>query len=255
MMMTRSAMISFLVVAGCLCGLVCAQAPIPPVHARTQDDARKLLQQTGDTYRNMKSYYAEGTLLVQSLHEPTRLGDIDWNQLLIEAEVKPNKFRIEIRDARLGSTRVTDGLTFWHYRQQTNQYTKKPAAGESAADFPTGSEYKRIDAGVASARVLREESLPVNGGDVTCYVVELIVEGQPPADTIREPRLLWIGKANHLVLKDVSRSTLGASKRAGERATLTRVKVVNVVKVNQPLPDALFMFVPPEGAREVGAFN
>jgi outer membrane lipoprotein-sorting protein len=248
-------MIGFLVVVGYLYGLVCAQAPILPTRSRNQDDARKLLQQTGDTYRDMKSYYAEGVLLVQSLHVPVQPGDIDWNQLFIEAEVKPNKFRNEIRDARLGSTRVTDGLTSWHYKQQTNQYTKKPVAGGATADFPKGSEYERIGAGVASARVLREESLPVNGGDVTCYVIELIPERQPPADTITEPRLLWIGKANHLVLKDVSRSTFGASKRAGERATFTRVKVVNVVKVNQPLPDALFVFLPPEGAREVGALN
>jgi outer membrane lipoprotein-sorting protein len=234
----------------CYCGFVLAQAPIPSTPQKNQGDGFQVLQKTSEIYKSMKSSYFEG---LSTLEFTSKQANLKVDMPLVIADTRPNKVRFEMKDAKFGGTRVSDGKSLWVYQPRTNQYTRKPVSAETPASTLKGSaEYEQINERVKSARILREESLVVNGVRVNCYVIELVTESENAnPDIVTHPRLLWIDKANHLILKDIYKATLNATKGENAQVENTFTKVISVAKVNQSIPDSVFLFVPPEGAKEV----
>src|SRR5215213_1649290 len=100
------------------CGLCLAQSATPTTSQRPVD-ALKVLQKTSDVYRNMRSAYFEGTF---TLEFSSKQGNLKAEMPLVIAEVRPNKARFELKDAKFGGTRVSNGQTLWYYQPRTNQY-------------------------------------------------------------------------------------------------------------------------------------
>jgi len=227
-----------------------AQSSLSTLPAQKQDDALKVLQKTSETYRNMTSSYFEGTLVLEF---SSKQGDLKIDMPLVIAEVKPNKVKYELKDPKYGGTRVSDGKTLWVYQSRSKQYTKQPVdTVKAASSFKGSAEYEHISERVKSAKILRDESLTVNGENVNCYVIELVTEPlKPNPDIVSAPRLLWIDKINNIILKDVSRAKLNATKGEEGQVNNTIIKTLSSAKVNQPIPDSMFVFIPPEGAVEV----
>jgi peroxiredoxin len=62
----------------------------------------------------------------------------------------------------------------------------------------------------------------------------------------------WVDKTRTVIVRESSERK---QRLMGTPVTSSILLAFSVVKVNQPVPDTLFAFVPPEGAREVEAFG
>ena len=145
---------------------------------------------------------------------------------------------------------ATDGKTTWRYDPDKHAYTRKAGPPEldldmnedelkrlgidpSSPDVAKFSEvmlagFRKAADSAARAKLLRTETLRPAG--VECYVVE-----------IPDPKMtLWIDTTKFRILRMES---------AGERFNFT------TVSLNEPLPDGVFTFVPPAGARLVDELN
>jgi outer membrane lipoprotein-sorting protein len=81
----------------------------------------------------------------------------------------------------------------------------------------------------ASARIIREEAMDFGGAKAECYVVTFTERERKTAYT------WWIEKGRYRVLRE---------DHAGSSTVYT------TIELNEALPDALFKFVPPAGARK-----
>lgn len=134
---------------------------------------------------------------------------------------------------------------------------------------------------VKTANILREETVNVNGNDVACYVIEVEYDlSKNPlagvADALMESKpgeaeadaklqklqkafkegtskmTMWIDKENAVIVRHQSTggllgNLLGAFGNGTEANILTDMQIV---KLNETLPESLFIFTPPADAKE-----
>ena len=137
---------------------------------------------------------------------------------------------------------VVDGANVWAYSPKHNQYIKK-AISEEPAGFlqyfkaPLFTYLTDADE-MKTARLLREETIEVDGVATTCFVIE-VHRSRPLAITT-----WWIDKNRFLVLRDDQAGGLDSAVRGSRTVWITAT-------VNEPSPDGLFTFTPPLGARQV----
>ena len=251
----------------CLLGLSLAAA------AQEQTDGLAILKKVQDTYTSMKTFQAEGRL-VSTLSSPTvligggRLSPQTSETAFAIAMAQPDKLRVENKDAEKGSLKILHGKTLWIYTPKLNKYSEADVSTPSGARAKAGAledfdsfrgNYKKLLEGVKSAKVLREESLRVDGRDVGCYVlrVEWKGGGKPvtksgttfevdPAETI------WIDKSRFLVLKkDSRRMKSTTSGPLGMQFDFETTVYFEKAAVDEPVTGELFNFVPPAGATRI----
>lgn len=228
-------------------GLSFAQQPI---------SGQELLAKASAAYRNLKSYYFEGVMVYEAETEAMQ-ERIKVETPIVMAAVRPGKLRDELKRKRLT---VSDGQSTWVYSTQLNQYTKRKAAamaGEGTGELETGfmSKYWRMTEGLKQAEVLREEVVELEGKAVECYVVEASYEPAAESSNFEDlPKLFWIDKKRHIVLKDVSGVIIKAPQPGAARY-LRQTTMFSIARINEPVPDDLFAFNVPEGAREADEPN
>lgn len=232
--------------------------------ARAQDltDAPALLKQVGETYKSLKSYYFQSVTVLESKSE------LLWQRIempAVSAESRPGKLRVEARSPFTDQWTLSDGQTTWLYMPRQKQYTRKNTAAMSPA--ATGntismgaittavgaqiSRYEGIADQVKEARTLRDESIEVGNEKVVCAVVEVRYEPRNPSPDVQEsPKTYWIDKVRHIVLRETSTAQRKNSPFSGPMQTV-QTTTYSAAKVNEPLPDSIFVFTPPEGAQEV----
>jgi outer membrane lipoprotein-sorting protein len=207
--------------------------------AQTPPDVAEILKKVGETYTAGKSYEFVFDVTSQ---------DGSTSHVLIAFKA-PKRYRMEggvplaetpgmdLRDARI----ICDGTTVWFALPKSNQYAAIAVKGldanapgdlgdvlpEAVDDFAM-SQFRRAADLAPAARFLREESIHIKGAKIDCFVVTLIDEGA--AST------WWIDKASYRVRR---------ADREDESNVFTEIKL------NEPLPDALFRFTPPPGARKI----
>ena len=228
-------------------------------HSATPD-AKALLNQSRDALNSYKSYVVEQHLTVDA--KGTMTTHIDMPVKL--AASKPGKLRIE-SNGQLGATLiVSDGENTWMYLSAFKQYTKTPAAsspeallksitpgiGQMMEQFKTKDPYR-------SAKIIAEEPVQVAGKRIECYVVEATM------DTINLPgsmklsgsvQKLWIDKTTKLTVKMTSSATVEGGPMPGPIEVTQSIEMTSF-QLNQPVPDSVFTFTPPEGAKEVAEFK
>ena len=236
-----------------------------PVWSQDQMEPQALLKKVSETYKNLKRYHFEGVTVMESkAGEGQVRSESRSEETFSIAAVKPDRMRGEMRSPTFSLLTVSDGRTDWVLASATNQYTKKPAGqkgrpGAGGLD-PVSSwvsrstsrlaEYERLADRAKEAKILREEAVEVSGGRVNCYVVE--VEYQPTVGYPNVPssrRTLWVDKARYLVLRSIT--TTKYQVPYSHPYEVKNTTTFTTAKVDEPLPDTLFVFVPPEGAKEV----
>jgi len=229
---------------------VCAQSP---------PDALELLNESRNALRAFQSYIVNQQVVVETKNRLQ--GRLEMPVKL--AASNPGKVRIE-SSGQLGSTlMVSDGRNTWVYLGRVNQYTKTAAASSPdalLASLNTGIgqrlELAENKDPYASAKISGEEAVQVEGKPVDCYVVEAALNKItiPGGMTLTDgQQKVWIDKKTKLAVKMATDSVMSGGPLAAPIETSQRVEITSF-QVNQPVPDSLFVFTPPAGAREVAEF-
>ena len=156
-----------------------------------------------------------------------------------------SKRRMEIGDAVSGKALViADGENVWAYQTQRNQYTRKAQVQEPAGTLSYFDAlllaYRFGPAGESDARLLREESIEIGNTKADCYVIQF--------QSVRRPRSVttwWIDKRRYLVLRD--------DQAGGPDPSFVGSSTIWIRTQVNAVPDDLFIFTPPPGAKEQAA--
>jgi outer membrane lipoprotein-sorting protein/peroxiredoxin len=233
---------------------------LPGVFAQTPPDARGLLKESGDALRESRSYIIEQSIVVElSGGLESRL------QLPVKLAVSnPGKLRIESNGPVGNTLIVSDGENTWMYLGPLNQYTKTPAASSPEALM------KSLNPGISDmigkmqskdpyleVKLAGEEIIESGGVRHECFVIEAKLDKiDMPGDMklVNGVMKAWVDKKTKLTWKQNATAVMqgGALRRPAEmNQTINLVSV----KLNEPVPDSLFKFTPPEGAKEVKEFQ
>jgi outer membrane lipoprotein-sorting protein len=228
-------------------------------------EVKNLLENVRDTYRDLKSYRFDANLLT----EVTAKGKQQEMEMVVSlAIVKPARTRVNIKDERKEILTISNEHTTWLYMDRLKQYVKKDIvlnqdgavtdAGQaelSAMVNRFADAYAHLADHAGTARMLREEDVEIEGNSVRCYVLKLVTShGSDTEASVETERTLWIDKTRYLILKEVSHSETKAAVPE-DVLQLTRTTVFTRVDINELLPPDLFVFQPPEGARQVENFD
>ena len=166
-------------------------------------DALTLLNEVSQRYADARSYHPEAVEEKTESHELSR----HWNKRLLTAIVMPDgRYRYEGNSGFGSATLVSDGTTHWDYHPVDHLYTAQPAAPNDppprqilAAEEVTVHDAKFLmhrlahnADSVKSAAFLPDESIPLNGKKVDCYVVHY-VDDSVDSD-VRFEWTVWIDK-------------------------------------------------------------
>lgn len=230
------------------------------VSAQDAPDAKALLKETQDVLLKHKSYQLDQHAVIDlGGSVPTRL-----DMSVKMAVSSPGKLRIE-SSGKIGSSLiVSNGEYTWMYLGTLKQYTKTAAAStpenlvKSLVPGMNGvmDQLKAKDP-YLSAKIVGEEQLELDGQKIDCVVVEARL------DTISMPgsiemkngvQKVWIDKASKLALKQTVTASMEGGPLSAPAAMNQAVTVVSR-KLDAPVPDSVFVFEPPEGAKLVTEFK
>ena len=215
-----------------------------------------ILSKVAGTYRSLKSYQLESQIVTES-----RSADSESRSRMSRTAVAvlPDRRRLESKGAnQISSIRVYDGHTVWEYRPGSNQFarheqaTYKPPMMNMLSDPVDG--YRALDK-VEGAKLLREETIEAAGGAQPCWVIEVPSRFRPSGFLLeRSPTTYWVAKASNVVLKETQSSKIKMPMMESPQDQ-TVTTTYTVARVNEPVPEELFRFQPPEGAAEVAEFG
>jgi thiol-disulfide isomerase/thioredoxin len=170
---------------------------------------------------------------------------------------RPDRMRVESKSQAGGVTIVSDGEHTWILLTPLNEFIKRDAAAapEEAVGKSGGTPKNLPDVSkfVKSVQLHGEEILKVGADRIPCWVIQTIYdvidlpgEGLSIHDAVQST---WISKAHHVNLQTTFHAKLNLPKVA-EPVDMTQSTRTTSLRFNVDLPDALFTFTPPEGAKE-----
>jgi outer membrane lipoprotein-sorting protein len=240
-----------------------------------QQDALDVLSRVSRTYASMKTLQAEADVSMGTT-APGLTQNTSMHLFL--ALAPPGKMRIENKGP-MSVLLIFDGQRGWMYMPALNKYSKLPnsatpaanaAASSSAGGDAIGSalpgvgfipDFKNVAEGVKEARIVRSETLQVDGADVDCYVIGVVHKPQPPltpqaADgaTVRDQitrETVWVDKARDLVVRLTSDTIPVAAENSTSEAEIRSTITFHKLTLDAPLADDTFVFTPPAGATEL----
>jgi peroxiredoxin/outer membrane lipoprotein-sorting protein len=224
-----------------------------------------VLRQVAETYKNLKSYHFEGRYAWEQATES--MGSIDETkseELFVSAAIKPDRLRIESKNANFSVALVYDGKTKWVYASGANEYTKTEVApAKSATRLPAVDPrvylaraanllvgYTSVADRVREAKIAGEETLEIGGRRVDCLVIEVYyLRLSTVSEPIPPTRKLWVDKSRNVVLRENQRIEVRTPQ--GKTVTTKATYVFTTARLGEQVPETLFTFVPPERAKEV----
>ncbi|HZS25659.1 MAG TPA: redoxin family protein [Candidatus Angelobacter sp.] len=219
-----------------------------------KNDALALINKVSDTYKAFESYYIEGTSIADQQHDESR--ELTEYPIII-AKAKPDKRRLETKDPFSGAAFVSDGTTAWSYMAMGHQFSKSPAAQAQKPKIqflPKDyvERYANLAKEIHEARYVGNENLTFEGKQVDCAVLEFAEQPDEKKLTKNpEPvkHTIWVDKARYWVLQESWKEPpfdfMGITMRSSMKV------VFKTIRVNEPVPDAVFTFTPPKNAIEV----
>lgn len=228
------------------------------------NDGSAILEKMSEVYRTLESYQFEGTLT----KETTAEGFLQRREVpIFKAAVLPDKVRVESGLPKNRVISVSDGKNCWLYSARLQQYSRSTPAEmkqimEGGPVSEAGSisalatkfvdDYGMLAEKVSEVQLLRTEVLQNEGRASDCYVLEFADPAPPASLRIIEvlPRTLWVEKEAFIVLKEISGSR-SESPEEGVESESRETLLLKRARINEPLPDDLFSFVPPEGSKEL----
>jgi thiol-disulfide isomerase/thioredoxin len=223
-------------------------------------DGGDLLKQTGDAYNRLRSYQYELEMVTDITASGAPVRVTMTNSV---AAVNPDKKRIETRSATSGarSTIVSDGSCTWFYNSVLNQYAKRLASQRFQpmdASFGLGQlpDSSRLFSG---ARTVRGQVIEAGGRKYECWLVEAKIDrftmAQSPGMVLTDCSVsFWITKDRNIPMRTALSGKMQGSPISGPVEVHQEMKTTSL-SVNADLPDALFRFTAPAGAKEVAEFD
>ncbi len=224
--------------------------------AQTLPDADKLMKQATEATAKFHTlqYDADST---------TELGD-PGASMKIKSEgswavENPGKTRVETKAQGMVFEMVSDGNSTWLYASMNKQYTRIPAAmGAGGVMAGMGMKLPDVAHMPKTMKVLREESLEIDGAKHDCWVVETRI-GDMDIPIPQMPKMnaemtdavttAWIDKKTFIDLQTTMSMNVAA---AGMPPKAVRVQTTKKnIKIDQPIADSVFTFTPPPDAKEV----
>jgi outer membrane lipoprotein-sorting protein len=213
-------------------------------------DARALLESVSEAYRNLSSLEARGLAITESRDN----GFNHSEHQVTFSYVVPNKTRLE--QGERGMLLVSDGQFLHTLFPGPNRYGKTPLSvphrlpGMFNPQFPYVSNastflFPNVGERVASAEILRRESIAIEGVETACDVVSVTYEPPPNPGPVTgtTPILFWVSAETRLVLRMEFEMTL-QFPRHGEHTTRNILLLMHL-SVNQTIDPTVFVFTPP----------
>src|SRR5262245_30411262 len=156
-----------------------------PGFAQDQDqpEPQILLGRVSETYRNLKCYRFELSIVTESRAEGAQQVDSESRskERVLLAACKPNLLRIELKNPTLSLTKVSDGESSWVSFPALGQYIRKEggvADPEVAAAWLKRAtsliaDYESLARRARRAHFLRVEAVKVGGRRADCQVVDV----------------------------------------------------------------------------------
>jgi len=263
-------------------------------------DAKEILKKVSHNLLTAESFQLEGQVSFEMKSEGIL---IKVDLPFAVAQTKEGKYKAEVRIPILGQVLLAcDGKNEWIYFAFDKEYSKKPFVKKEEAADPQSLAYMAgafqmlglpfadvagadTSGDVKNARVLREEKININGGEVNCYVIEVeydlsknplmgladaVMEAKPgegpeaPPQSEKLEKLqkamkegsakitLWVDKERLLIVRhDSAGGVLGQVLSVfGESGAARITTELKVAKMNEAIPEAFFAFTPPADAKE-----
>jgi len=259
------AAVAFVLVVTAISGA--AQDPNRADSQTAAPDAKAILKQVAETYKNLGSYHFEGRYTLEQVIESIGLKDeMKREELFVNAAIKPDRSRIESKNTHISVTSVSNGKTKWLYAPGPNEYTKTE---EGLVRLVTGSPVKdsapmahlanatnllvgisHVADRLGEAKIIGEETLEIGGRRSDCFVIEayyFAASTGSQSNTLR--RKLWVDKSSNIVLREIQQTE--ARMPWGRNVTSKMTYTFTVARIGEQISETLFTFVPPEGAKEV----
>jgi thiol-disulfide isomerase/thioredoxin len=225
-----------------------------PALLLAQPDPRELVRQSAEAIKQFRSYQLD-TLVVIEL----RGGGLD-NKLEMPTSIsvrRPDRMRIESRNQTAGLIIVSDGEHTWFFLSSLKQYIKREASNSPEAAVSNSGILPKnlpdLKKSIKSVKITGEDYVEIEGEKIPCWVVETIFDKitLPEQDTsiLDGEQITWISKTNALTLQTSFTSRL-ILPRIAEPVAMTQFTRTTTLKLNVDLPDSLFAFTPPAGAKE-----
>lgn len=223
-------------IARAVLATVAAAAGLAKGQVQSRSDGNAILREVGEKYAGAQKYELAATIQVSNRRDSDGAVVREKSIAMHVAFESPDKVILEDEIAV-----YSDGKRAWAYEAARNSYAALKRddemvrhAVETAQSTMAGFQ---PSAG-AIAKMVREEK----AGGAECYVIELHDVTTPPAG-----RLLWVDEKRMVIVRQEE------SLKTGSVTETTRAEYTTV-RIDEPLPEGLFKFTPPEGAKEVGTF-
>jgi outer membrane lipoprotein-sorting protein len=221
--------------------------------------AAEVLQKVKGTYSNLSQYRWSATITEEQVAASGE-SSVTTASVLVAVQ-KPNQIRWQVSGSGAATYTgvyvgdeviISDGNNVVWYRPKLKEYTRTPI-GPLATPMGTVSAF--IDhientffqgfkvLGTFQARLLREETVSGSGVPVPCYVVEIVTP-------LQTAFTWWVDEKRNVVLREVFES-----RRPGQPPSLTRRTEFSVDQIGGSIDKQSFVFSPPSGARQKGAFT
>jgi thiol-disulfide isomerase/thioredoxin len=183
----------------------------------------------------------------------------------------PDRMRTESDDVTI----VIDGQFTWIYIPSRKEYTKQAAIGDLFKQGATGDLLTSLGINkdnfarnrkkfFSGQRTLRGETLEIDGQRIECWVVEaridkLDLSSWLPSSLANQkvPEMsdlvytFWFEKETGLQRQTAMSGKVKLAFPTGAQPMEMKTRELMRYKFDEPLPDSLFQFTPPAGAKEV----
>lgn len=253
--------ILFFAVFGAIVAFAQATSPTP-----NSSQGLDLLTRVSNKYKEARSYYIEST------EEQTSIGENRhyWERTVLIAAGSPeNHYHYEGRSQFGNAVRVSDGNTVWTYHVTEQLYTAQPASAEQSDKhriIPMAEQallqaqnlrqrLGTLGKSFNSAELLSNARIKLNGHKFSCYVVRLrSADEKRPSPNFSFERTIWIDKNNLTVLRIVEHAQVSPGSGSAGPMNRDSVTTFSNTKLDSPVPENLFHFVPPPEARLLDEF-
>lgn len=227
--------------------------PNPAQPNPAQPDPRELIRRSADAIKQFKSYELESVVFIDMQGGPIR------NKMELPSKVsvrRPDRMRIESRSQAGGITIVSDGEHTWFYMTPLKKYVKREASGSPEAAVGNSGLLPKnlpdVSKSIKSVRLTHEE-ISVAGEVIPCWVIETTYDSiNLPAQELAiedATQITWISKKHGLNLQTKFSAKLNLPG-VDELVKMTQSTQTTALRLNLDLPDSLFVFKVPEGAKE-----
>jgi outer membrane lipoprotein-sorting protein len=211
-------------------------------------DAAVLLERSAHALDGYKSYQFDYSLVDQSTTASGEISQRYFTSASI-AGMTPGKVEVELRSPGVTQVLIYDGQTTTTYDVAQNTYLREPGrAGWTARPLQVGDARLPKNSDVTRSTI-REETIDVDGEPHECWVIERSASRPWPAPGLPSRReeiqeTTWIDKKLWIDWQVISISATSSGNPVQITARKTRLKL------NPDLPNSMFTFTPPAGAKE-----